>query len=79
MPRPNRVVRMWHKRDGDKFCHAWDVDEAAFKQWRAGTVPLSAHKVYLPGGGHPPIGTQVRCGSCGSVDVVPTEMKQEVI
>lgn len=75
----SKVIRMWHKKDND-WCYAWDVDPAAFNLWKAGKGPLSAKSVWLPKGkGNPPIGTQVRCGSCGSVDVVPKLMREELV
>ncbi len=76
--KPSKVMRMWHRKEND-WCHAFDVELQAYQLWKAGSVPLSAFKVFLPKGGNPPLGTQVRCGTCGSIDIVPSEMKQEQV
>lgn len=74
--KPSKRIRMWHKKDND-WCHAFDVEEAAYRRWKEGHGPLSRLAAYLPNGEHPPLGVQVRCGTCNSIDIVPKEMKQE--
>lgn len=69
-------VRMWHLKEG-VWCHAWDVEDSTFRDWKEGKGPLSSKSVYLPNGKHPAIQTQVVCGTCGSSRVIPKEMRQE--
>lgn len=71
-----KFVRMWHYRNGE-WCHAWDVSEPAFRLWREGKVVLSAYAVKLPDGEHPQIPTRIVCGTCGSTDINPNNMKVE--
>jgi hypothetical protein len=71
-------MRMSHQKEGG-WCHAFDVEMNAYQVWKSGLGPLSAFAAYLPKGGHPPLGTQVSCGTCGSINIVPREMKQEPV
>ena len=74
--RPIRVVRMWHPQNDD-WCHAFDVEDSAYRSWKEGKGPLSAGSVFLPDGKHPGVGSQVSCGTCKSTRIRPPEMKQE--
>lgn len=73
---PTKFWRMWHKKD-DGWCHAWDIEDSHYRTWKANKGPLSSSAVFLPDGTNPRIATQVKCGTCGSTRLTPTEMKQE--
>lgn len=75
--RPSRWVRMWHMQNG-QWCHAWDVEDSAYRTWKEGIGPLSRMSVFLPDGKHPAHSSQVVCGTCRSTNVVNTKaMRQE--
>ncbi len=74
----SKAYRMWHQKDNGEFCHAWDVEEKAFLQWKEGGI-LSSKSVLLPNGLSPRIGSKVACGTCGGSVGAPPTMKKELI
>jgi hypothetical protein len=74
--RPKRFVRMWHQKNNE-WCHAFDVEDTAYRAWKEGTGPLSRFAVFLPDGNNPALRSQVVCGTCKSSQIVPKDMKQE--
>lgn len=70
------VHRFWHKRNDD-WCHAWDIEDVAFRMFKNGLVPLQAKNAILPSGHRPPLGERIRCGTCASTSFTIRSMKIE--